>query len=399
MSRLSSPDSIPGRQFGLDWLRIGAFGLLIFYHIGMFFAPGDWPVKAPHPIEAISWPMLALQPWRLPLLFLVSGFASYMLLRKSGGVAAFLIARSHRLLLPLLFGMMFIVPPQAWIALIEGHGYDQGLLHFMFNDWLRFGPVADVTMPDVEHLWFLPYLWTYTFLLAAMVAFFPQSLAEKGQRLLDWLSRGLRLIWAPLLPLMFVRLALLFTVPEKHGLLHDWVSDALYFPAFLFGFLLAGKPELWQSVIRCRNLAALIAVIAYVVILAVELQFPDDIVRRPHAVQALMREAMIVMAWSTILALLGVAHDRLNRDHPARRWLSDAVFSFYLIHQTIIVVVGWWIRDSGLSQLSMFAILVVATFGGCWLFYTLGRYSGPLRPFLGLSPPKGRTPALITARA
>ena len=30
------------RQYGLDWLRIGAFGLQILYHIGMFFVPWGW---------------------------------------------------------------------------------------------------------------------------------------------------------------------------------------------------------------------------------------------------------------------------------------------------------------------------------------------------------------------
>jgi len=392
MGRSASPDlsSNTGvsaeRHFGLDWLRIGAFGLLIFYHIGMFFAPGDWPVKVPNPIEAVSWPMLAIQPWRMPLLFMVSGYASHILMRKSGGTAPFLSARTYRLMVPFLFGMMFIVPPQAWIALVGHHSYSQSFSYFVTNDWLRFGPVNGVVMPDVEHLWFLPYLWAYTVALSAAILIAPEALQVRMHQLLDWLGRERRLLWAPLAPLMVVRVALLFTVPERHGLLHDWVSDALYVPAFLLGFALAGRPTLWESVMRCRKVAAMLAILAYLVILAVELRFPDGAIARPHLVQALQREAMVVMAWSMIVVLLGIAHRHLNRDHPSRRWLGDAVFSFYLVHQTIIVVAGWWIRDAGLSPAAMFLILTLTTFGGCWLFYALGRRIGPLRPFIGLPP-------------
>src|SRR3546814_1676712 len=61
------------RHYGMDWLRIGAFALLIFYHIGMYFVPWGWHVKTPHPMDWVQIPMMATNRWRLPLLFLVSG--------------------------------------------------------------------------------------------------------------------------------------------------------------------------------------------------------------------------------------------------------------------------------------------------------------------------------------
>ena len=61
------------RHYGLDWLRIGAFGLLILYHIGMFFVPWDWHVKTARPMDWVAIPMLLTNSWRLVLLFVVSG--------------------------------------------------------------------------------------------------------------------------------------------------------------------------------------------------------------------------------------------------------------------------------------------------------------------------------------
>ena len=70
---MQATTAMTGRQYGLDWLRIGAFALLILYHIGMFFVPWGWHVKAAVPVDWAVWPMMAVNPWRLMLLFVISG--------------------------------------------------------------------------------------------------------------------------------------------------------------------------------------------------------------------------------------------------------------------------------------------------------------------------------------
>jgi hypothetical protein len=46
---LSQPTEIAGdRRVDLDWVRIGAFGLLILYHVGMFYVPWSWHIKSMH---------------------------------------------------------------------------------------------------------------------------------------------------------------------------------------------------------------------------------------------------------------------------------------------------------------------------------------------------------------
>ena len=94
------------RHYGMDWLRIGAFALLILYHIGMVFVPWGFHVKTAQPAVWVEIPMLFTNPWRLTLLFVVSGFASRALVAKSPGPARFLGSRSARLLIPLA--------PSAW---------------------------------------------------------------------------------------------------------------------------------------------------------------------------------------------------------------------------------------------------------------------------------------------
>ena len=92
--------------------------LLILYHIGMYYVTWDWHVKSPHASAAIEPLMLLTSPWRLSLLFLVSGVATGYLLERQG-VRGFLGRRSVRLLVPLVFGMLVIVPPQSYLEVVE----------------------------------------------------------------------------------------------------------------------------------------------------------------------------------------------------------------------------------------------------------------------------------------
>lgn len=382
------------RHYGLDWLRIGAFALLILYHVGKFFAPGEWMVKAAQPVVWADWPMLAVQPWRMPLLFAVSGYATYALLGKAGGIGSLLRRRSARLLGPLAFGILVLNPPQFWASLVDQHGYQAGLAHFWMRDWLSFGSIGGMPLPHEGHLWFLAYLWTYTFLLLAAIACLPGRAAAAIAARFDRLGIGLRLLWGPLAVLMTIRLALLFTVPEEHGVLHDWVSDSLYVPAFLFGFGLAARPALWVAVRRCAAPAAIGALVCYALLVVLALWYPGD-ETKPHLEQAMDREAGLIMGWCAIIVLLAAADRWLNRDARWRARLGEAVFPFYLAHHTIIVLTGWRIKQAGVGNEAAFALLLAATLGGCWLFYEVGRRIGPLRPWIGLAPLPRQTEKLV----
>lgn len=367
------------RHYGLDWLRIAAFALLIFYHIAMVFAPWDWVVKSTHTYPALVAPMAALTPWRLPLLFAVSGYASRKLFDKSGDAAAFARSRTARLGIPLAFGMLLLVPPEMWVRVSE-HGYPFGVGHFWATDNWRFGTFYTIPFPSWEHLWFVVYLWTYTMLLAALVGW---GGTDRLQRGMDWLSGGARLIWAPIGVLVALKLALLFTVPERQGLFSDWGGHAVYVPVFLFGFALGGSARLWPAVHRARHLAAVIASVAGGLVITVELEYQAHHVP-PHLVMAIDRAARLAMAWSMILLLLHVAETYWNRDHRWRATLAEAVFPFYLIHHPVIVVLAWETLPLGLGPWAEFGLLFAGTATACVSFYLIGREIRWLRPLIGL---------------
>ncbi|MGS1016980.1 acyltransferase family protein [Allosphingosinicella humi] len=367
------------RRYGLDWLRIGAFGLLILYHIGMFFVPWDWHTKTAQPLEWLELPMLSLTPWRLSLLFLISGVASRVLLAKSDA-GSFTRSRSRRLLIPLLAGMVLFVAPQPWVELSEKAGYAEGFAYFWLHDYFEFGASTGLILPTYNHLWFVAYLWLYTMALA-LFSLAPAAWRRAAQGAFDRLFGGWRVVVLPILFLWLLRATLFPIFGETHIIFDDPYNHLVYGFAFFFGVGLARSERIWTLLTERWGRIAVPGVAGYAVILLLDLTIPGESGNLELLVARLARS---LQAWGIILALLGLAQRHLHRDGPARRYLTDAIFPYYIAHQTIIVLVGHALKPHGLGAGAEFAIILAATVTGCAATYELVRRVGWLRPLFGL---------------
>ncbi|TRW14026.1 acyltransferase family protein [Glacieibacterium frigidum] len=367
------------RRYDLDWLRIGAFGLLILYHIGMVFVPWEFHIKTARPMQWVEAPMLLLNAWRLSLLFLISGVASRMMLRKGG---SFGWGRTKRLFIPLVAGMALWIAPQAWVDLRVNYNYPHGFVYYWQHDNWRFDDSLGIDTPTWNQLWFVAYLWVYSMVLA-LVALAPAAWRERAQSAFDTLFGGWRLIVLPVAVYALTRILLADRFPETHGLVDDWYAHSIYAFAFFFGVGLGGTRTLWPLIARVWKPCAIAALIAWVMVAAVFVPLPEG-AELPPLQTAAMRVVRAVQAWGAIIALLGFAQAFLNHDHPWRTTLNEGVFPAYIAHQTVILVVMYWLLPLGLSALTEFAILVAATVVGSVLFYLIGREIPGLRPLIGL---------------
>lgn len=370
------------RHYGLDWLRVGAFAILILYHIGMVFVPWGFHAK----LAAERWvtvPMMLSNPWRLSLLFVVSGYASRALFVRHTGPWPFVRNRTARLLIPLVFGMAVIVPPQPWVELVTQHGYTGAFLPFWMGEYFRFQAIAGIDLPTWNHLWFVVYLWVYTLLLTAFLAIAPEGARRRAQRVFDLLFGSVGALILPMGWLMIVSGVLFPGARETHALVGDWVAHATYFPMFLFGFAMAGSDRVIATFARWWKVSAALAILAYLAVAGVQIAFAEYRVT-PRPFGMIFSLARGVEGWMAIAALIGIAETFWNRDHRWRPMLTEAVFPFYIIHQTIIVVVAYWLLLARLPLAIDFVILVTATVAGCWAFYLIGRRIPWLRPLIGL---------------
>ena len=379
------------RHYGMDWLRIGAFALLILYHVGMVFVPWNFHVKSWRIIDWATLPMLATNAWRLTLLFVVSGYASRALLVRSKGPLSFFGNRTYRLLVPLVFGMAVIVPPQPWVELTVKHGLREAFPAFWLHDYFDFRKIHGLDVPTWNHLWFVAYLWVYTVLLALAAAVVPKGWTQAA---FDRLFGGVGVLLIPTLWMIAVHSWWFNMAAETHALVGDWVAHAMYVPSFLFGFGLAGSERAMAAIRRWWIVAAVVGAIGFAGVMAVELTWPGN-TPAPRWAYRPYGAAHALEQWGVIIALIGVAERWWNRDRPIRATLTEAVFPFYIVHQTVIVVVAYWLLPYRLDAWAEFLILVAATVAGCLAFYLAGREIAPLRPLIGLRKRKRVAPAVV----
>lgn len=392
-----APNAAPPAQrlLFLDALRIAAFALLVLYHVGMYYVSWDWHVKSPHASTALEPWMRLSSPWRLSLLFLLSGVATSMMLRRDGASAVLLGARMRRLGLPLLLGLAVVVAPQAYFEVQQRHGFAGSYLDFLplyfsgYGGFCRAG-AGCLVLPTWNHLWFVAYLLVYTAALWALVRVWPAA-ADGGATLLQRALAGARLWWLPAALLALARVTLIDRYPPTHALVGDVYLHICYAGVFAAGAAMARSPALWPRLDAVRWISLGLALAAWLVMLAAPLAAEAV---GPAAARNLARAGFGTMQWCGALAALGFAHRHWNREFAWRRYLTDAVFPVYIVHQTILIGLAMALRPAALGAGTEGALLVALTFALSLAVYECVRRMAWLRPWFGLARRRPAMPAI-----
>jgi peptidoglycan/LPS O-acetylase OafA/YrhL len=346
--------------------------LLHLYHSArMFNADDPWHVKAPVLLPILNGPMDVLHLVRMPLLMLIAGNATAFALSKRG-IGAFAWDRVKRLLLPLVFGMLVIVPPQIWVERVWTGVYSGS--YWSFWPSVLQGVPYPKGSTSWHHLWFVAYLFAFCLAALPLFAWFRR---ERGTAFLAraeaFLARGANHWWIALA--VFGARFALRNHPENHDLLHDPKDLAFYGGLFLARHLLGRMPKLGERLAALRQWNLLVALGLLAALLPPgEFPFPLEHV------------ALYAFIGSSLCAALGYAQARVTTPRP---WLTRAqsrAYPFYILHQSVIVVLGWWMLHLDLGPWTSFAGLTVLSFGLTWALCE-GVAAVPfLRPCLGMGP-------------
>ena len=359
------------RRYDLDWLRIIAFSLLILYHVGMFYVSWDWHVKSAHASPALEPMMRMVNPWRLALLFLISGVAIRFATDKAEGLARFAWQRTVRLGLPLLFGILAWVMPQAYYELRQSGEFTGSLLDF-YPQYISVEQSFSIITPTWNHLWYLAYVLAYILLILPVLPWLRRLARSPAWQAVT--ARPLVVVFLLILPFAANEAWMTPRFPTTHALIDDWAQHGHRFMIFLVGFLVARDPGFWRTVDRVWKLMPLLAVVTWLT-----LQNASAVValaggRLPEgAWQFIFSYVGTIYAWSCILTLLGFGQRFLNRPSAPLRYLTGAIFCYYVLHQTITVVAGYYLVPHELGATAEAALLLGITVGGCVLGYELLR--------------------------
>ncbi len=393
-------NTIDSRRYDIDWLRTLAFLLLIFYHIGQFYvADWGWHVKSVYLSDFLKNIMLLVNQWRMPLIFLISGIALSLVEVKISS-AQLLKMRFIRVLIPLLFGMALIVPPQVYFELVQSKGYTASYVDFLTlyfdtnttqyaehqlltsRTGLPFGLIT------YNHLWYLLYLFTYTLVYIAIK---PLLVRINWQQI----SRNVSAITVLAIPFTLVLLYDLVLLPyfpeDTFVLVGDWYNHAFYFTVFMLGYALAKSPNVWQTLINYRKTWFVLAIISYsLVIIRFNRAWGFDV---DYNSASMFTQLFINVIWSSnkvfwLLAILGFSGAYLNKKHPLLTYMNEAVLPWYILHQTLIIIFAMWLVKLELGAVFEPILLIFFTFAGCALGYEVIKRFVLMRFIFGLKMPK-----------
>lgn len=321
---------------------------------GCFFVSWEYHLKNNVICPEFQPPMLFVNQWRLPLLFVISGLGTCFSIskRRAGG---FVLERARRLLVPLVFGMLVIVPPQVYFErLLQGVSY---------HSYMDFYPVAifNGSYPEGNfswhHLWFLPYLFLFSLILLVV---------KKGiDPLAGWVEKkelvsyGWFVLLLVTIPTYLCEYFLRPYFPVTHALTNDWFTFCNYLWLFVCGYFFARSMKVcWPMFSHMKYVTFILGIITFLCWYVPVTNY--------YPVRAFIRAFNM---WCWIFSLMGFA---IAFFYQPRKWIgyaNEAVYPFYILHQTILIAIGYYIGGLHWPVMGKFLIMVLGTYIGCWILY------------------------------
>lgn len=373
------------RQSYLDWLRLLAIiGVLFFHAAQPFAAENKWHIMNKETsnlyLEFTFW----LSRFRMHLLFFISGAVAYFIMQRKSA-KQFVGMRFQRLMVPLLFGMLVIVPPQVYMERLT-QGFKGNFADF-YPSIFKGIPYPKGNL-SWHHLWFILYLFVYDLIAAPFFAWVLSPQGKQFTRITTWLSEGKRM-YLLYLPAIIVFTSLILRFPNTNDLVNDMTYLPYWFLFMLSGFICISNPLLMDAIERNRRLSLLIAFLSVVLINYFRWNqlepfdiWPDWRVR-PLTYGYLSLHPII--AWSWVLALVGYGKRYLNRPHKALTYINQAVYPFYILHQTVIVILAYYVVQVKDSIEGKYFFILFITFGVCiCIFHLLIRPYRVMRFLFGM---------------
>lgn len=353
------------RLYYLDWLRVIAFSILLFEHCAELFVPWKFWVTNSESSNELGYFIRALKPWRMPLLFIVSGAAVYLACKRKNSLEIFK-ERTVRILLPLVAAMLLVIPPQIYFIKIQ-EGYQGGFWQFylsVFN--FRWFPKGNLHW---LHLWYLAFIFGFTMLV---LPFLPKMRSVRFDNAINRIDAALKN------PIMLITFGVVISLP--YYFINTYLTKgnlaqlAFYFPYFLFGLTVFLRNNIQQTLVKHAKSFLLMALVATGCLFALSFWAYEGQLLVKQAVNDQHKPFGIFFiqslnTWLCVLAILGYAIRYMNFKTAGLTYANEAVYPFYILHQTVIVAIGYYIVQMNASISWKLFLVTLFSFTAIWAFY------------------------------
>lgn len=351
----------------IDWLRVIAFLSLIVFHSSVpFIKDYHWEINNESTSDWITRIVWWLHQWRLPLLFFISGVGVRFSLKRRS-ISKFVGERFIRLFIPLVFAMFFITPFQVYFEWMESGRINQSFSSF-YPQVFEMIPYPDGIL-TWSHMWFVAYLFVFTIILLPLFSLSKiHSLNEIKHRLENIIVHPIFLLGLSSVFIYYI-IALFVNWPEQGSLISDWYVFLSSITYYFFGFILSSFEKFWKSCFTHRRIFAMISLIL-AVFLFINYFWEWSLLRpQEDNLQLYIFSLNGLHIWSIILTSIGYSIKYLNFENKSLTYLNNAVYPFYILHQTIIVSSGYYILRWQIPIGIKLALILVICITTIWILY------------------------------
>ena len=370
------------RMYYIDWLRVIAFGLLFVFHSFRLFDTYPWHLKNAETSIAINYIIEFMHSWRMYIIFLVSGAGTYFAMKSKR--ENFLNGRIKRLIIPYIFGVFILIPPQKFLEAIQQSGFEDNYLNFLIqlpqgliNE--NFGWNLIWTGYLGYHIWYLVYLFVQTILFLPLFKFFLKN-QNKVCEQSDKLFRSFYTFWYILIPFVLLEFLLRPLFPQYL----NWADFATFSLYFLLGFILQINQKIILFIEKNAYKFLLIAISCWSVYLINKTAL-DNISIPEYTLNyflSIILKNLNSNSW--VLAFIGLGKKFLDFNHRYLNNLNQGILPFYILHQTVIVIFGFFVVQWDLSILEKFLIIFTSSFFVTIGLYQIIRRNNLMRFFFGM---------------
>jgi peptidoglycan/LPS O-acetylase OafA/YrhL len=342
------------RKYFIDWLRIGLIISVFFFHAGMIFRPENWHVNSDKTFEFLDPIMWWLHLWRMPLLFLVSGIGTYYAIGHRT-TKQYVKERITRLYIPFTVGFFTLVPLMVYVERIDKYASFLDFIPHVFDGGPY--PVGNISW---HHLWFILYLLIISLIIAPFLNYTKTNHYNMVRgKLIAFFSRKMNLNWLLLILIISQVILRQYFPKSTHALYNDWAYFTYYLLFFISGFVLFTSTKIIEKVSENRRMFLYQTLVFTILLFSLPLIFGAKSIAQDYA----RGITEIVISLSCGITAIGYFKKYFNREHKLRKVLNEAIYPFYLLHQPVLIFVGYFVLDWNVSYgAQAFCIIIISLF-------------------------------------
>jgi len=358
--------------------------LAIFvFHCTRAFDTDDWSLKNPTTYLSVTmWKEFAIS-WGMPLILIISGCSAFLALEKVRP-GKYVKGLFLRLFVPLMVGMFTHVALQVYLENLQKGKFSGSFFAFYphyFDGMYGFG--GNFAWMGL-HLWYLELLFILSLLCLPLFAWLIYT--RIGRSTLKGLGDFLSLPGAVFL-LAVPAILLIINLDEEtwgNQSMGGW-SVFIYPLFYIGGFVILSSQRLQERIIQMRWISLALGLVLSPVHLFFEFQTSYPAL---YSVADRLADPLIcVVVWCWLLAVLGFGMKHLNFNTPFLKYANEAVLPFYILHQSVIVFLGYYILQWAIPDWLKFILILTASFLVTISIYEfLVRRHNMLRFLFGMKP-------------